>query len=96
MVKEMAPDLVVMEIVLGVTLGGGGIETARLQVEQAGYQLANIPALEWVSTGLAVAAAALAIGGLAYAAHGWVKSRRTVEAPDEASWTPLVPEEQPV
>jgi hypothetical protein len=65
-------------------LGGGlATEVARQHVETAADRLAFVPGLEWLSAGLTVAAVVLVVGGLAWAAHGWWKSRRTVEAPDE-------------
>lgn len=62
---------------------GGGIaaEVASQQLESVADRLAYIPGLETVAAGLGVVAAVLVIGGLAYAAYGWWKSRETVESP---------------
>lgn len=62
---------------------GGGIaaEVASQQIESVADRLAYIPGLETVAAGLGVVAAVLVIGGLAYAAWGWWRSRQTVESP---------------
>lgn len=63
-------------------LGGGvAAEVARQQLESAADRLSYVPGLEWVSTGLGIAAAVLVVGGLAWAGWGWIRSRRTVESP---------------
>lgn len=66
----------------GVTTGLGGaagLEAARGIVTDANSQLYGLPGVEWLSTGLALAAVALAIGGIIYAARGWWQSRKTYE-----------------
>lgn len=60
--------------------GGVTVEVVRQQVENAADRVAWVPGLEWLSAGLAVAAVALVVGGLAWAGYGWWRSRQTVEA----------------
>lgn len=75
----------ISEVRAGVIGGLGGsasLEAARSVIADASAQLSYLPGLEWVTTGLAIAAAGLAIGGLAYAAWGWWKSDETEEQPE--------------
>jgi hypothetical protein len=79
------PVMEVKEVRDGLAGGlGGGVatEVARQQVSEAADRLAWVPGLEWASAALAVLAAALVIGGLAWAAWGWWRSHRTVEVPE--------------
>jgi peptidoglycan hydrolase-like protein with peptidoglycan-binding domain len=64
---------------IGSVVGGGVVEVARQQVEDIADKVSFIPGLEWLSTILAVVAAVLVIGGLAWMAWGWWKSRQTDE-----------------
>lgn len=61
--------------------GGVAIEVARRAIEDATTQVGGIAGLEYVSAGLAVAAAALAVGGAIWAGVGLWRRRRTVEVP---------------
>ncbi|WP_082143943.1 N-acetylmuramidase domain-containing protein [Nitratireductor soli] len=68
----------------GIATGVGGgvsLEVVRRTIDDALYQVGTVPGLETISTGLAILAALLAIGGLVWAGIGWWRARRTVEAP---------------
>lgn len=74
----------VQEVRDGLAGGVGGgvtVEVARQQIETAADRLAYMSGVEWLSTGLGVIAAVLVVGGLAYAAYGWWRSRQTEETP---------------
>ncbi|WP_287248759.1 N-acetylmuramidase domain-containing protein [Mesorhizobium sp.] len=64
---------------LGISVGGAGVEVARQAVDQAAEKTSWIPGLEWISGILSVVAVLLVLGGLAWIAWGWWKSRRTDE-----------------
>ncbi|MBL8599243.1 MAG: DUF3380 domain-containing protein [Devosia sp.] len=74
-----------------VAVGGGTAVGGPILIDQAKQAVENatgnlqqyIDAHPWVGyglTALSVLAVLLAVGGIAYAAYGWFKSRRTVEA----------------
>lgn len=65
--------------VVGGLTGGVGLEGASQAVQQAGDRLAWVPGLETVGAWLSLLALVLVLAGLAYAAWGWWKSRRTNE-----------------
>lgn len=67
---------------IATSVGGGvSLEVVRRTIDDALYQVGGVPGLETISTGLAILAALLAIGGLVWAGIGWWRARRTVEAP---------------
>lgn len=65
--------------VAGGIAGGVGLEGASQAVQQAGDRLAWVPGLETLGGWLSLLALILVLAGLAYAAWGWIKSKRTSE-----------------
>lgn len=64
---------------LGGVVGGAGVEAARQSIEQAADKTSWVPGLEWLSAILSVVAVLLVLGGVAWIAWGWWKSRQTDE-----------------
>jgi len=68
----------------GGVIGAGGLSVAKETIDNATYQIAAVgiksQIIDYLTTGLTIAATACALAGLAYAGYGWWKSKRTVEA----------------
>lgn len=69
---------------------GLGVEAARQAVEQAADKVSWVPGLEWLSAILTIVAVLLVLGGLAWIAWGWWKSRRTDEGDIVAGASPAI------
>jgi len=66
---------------LGVAGGATGVEVARQAAEDAAFQFGSIEGFGWVSASLSLVALVLAIGGIVWAARGWLRAQRTEEVP---------------
>lgn len=73
----------------GLISGVGGsavLVAAKEQVDNASAQLASLaggPVVDYLSSGLAIASAALVLGGLAYAAYGWWNKDKTFHGTEQ-------------
>lgn len=77
----------VVAVQKGVGGGLGGAVTlasAKEVLQDAAYQVSGVGTslriLDYVQTGLTIGITICTLAGLAYAVHGWLKSKRTVEA----------------
>lgn len=76
---------------------GLGVEAISQTVEQAADKASWVPGLEWLGAILSTIAVLLVLGGLAWMAWGWWKSRHTDEGdivtlgPDEYTADPVLP-----
>lgn len=70
--------------------GGLGVEAISQTVEQAADKASWVPGLEWLGAILSTIAVLLVLGGLAWMAWGWWKSRHTDEGDIVAGEGPVI------